>query len=207
MSIPSTFSRIDSLGSRSTLAAAAAGVALVLAAATAQAQDKMNHPGVAFVGQVLYQSATAPAHGILVGQSPPLDSGQAMRCTSATDTGTYLEGFFNTADSIKYGKKSAKGSQKAWLTILVGLGDGSGGTVSTVGPLPAEACSLSWSLKDDDGDGRYNGGTDRIEGALQCDSASLLAMGMTQPQLDQLLANLGGKLGCSVSGVPTETFP
>lgn len=184
---------------------AVACVSLLCSAGVALALDVSNHPGVPFLKYVTYQDTVAPMNAVGVFYDDNAVTMQGVHCASPTDSQAYLDGYFNTPDSVKFGKKSAKGSQKTWVTILVAVGDGAGGTTATLGPLPASGCSVSWSLKDDNEDLFYNGGTDVISGKLSCDAESLVALGLTDTQVQDLTSQLGGKLSCTVTGVPTDT--
>lgn len=129
--------------------------------------------------------------------------GQQIRCVSATDDQTYLEGYVNIPDSVKIGKKSAAAIQKAYATIAVSLGDGVGGVVISGGPYQPATCAVSWSLADNDGDGDYDGGADELTMSVQCNPGELMStMGFDFDQAASFLGQFNGVLGCSVSGVP-----
>lgn len=194
------------------LSISATAGALALAAAmffpaSAQAQQT-DHPGVPPIASI---STGSPGTGaaVLVAYSASQPYAiQYVACGSTTDTQTYLVGFVSIPDSQKFGRSSAKASQKDYATMIAQLGDGAGGVTTSFGPGGVAGCSISWSLKDDDKDGDYDGGTDEMKGTLQCDKEGLVAAGLSEGTVDAIAAQLDGKLGCTMKGIPAPApFP
>lgn len=128
-----------------------------------------------------------------------------VSCVSTTVPGTFFTAATYRPDSLQHGAKSAKGSQKSNLWVNATLTNGMGGTLFTsAAEVLVPKCSLKWQVKDDDGDGDYDGGTDAMKASLKCDDSLPATLGLSAEQATAFLAAFDGKLSCSISGVPVN---